>query len=759
MFNLHHLGWNGFQELCLTIARETFGQTVQSFLETADAGRDGAFTGTWSPTPKLTLSGRFVFQCKFSSKADRNIRLTDIKDELSKIRKLVKAKRCNVYLLMTNMGVSGEMEMKIVQEIRKRGVKECLVFGYTWIDQVIKENTRLRVLVPRVYGLGDLSQIMDERVYKQGQQLLEYLKNDMSKVVVTQAYRDAAKALSDHGFVLLIGDPAAGKTTIASLLAMGALDEWKARTMKLSRVQQVVHHWNPEDSNTFFWVDDAFGVTQHEASLTLEWNHHFLEISSMLKQGVKLVLTSRNYIYNSARKDLKASAFPLLNESQVVIDVKNLSMTERRQILYNHLKMGKQPMSFREQLKPHLETIVLIPSFNPETARRLSYPIFTKGLYLSDWHINRFVNQQEAFLVDLIKELDEHSRAALALIYMGSGRLQSPIDFASLPRLAIERLGSSVSKSINAMEAMNGNLVELLHLEGESYWRFRHPTIGDAFAIYIREAPELMEIFLHGTQTDKLMQQVTCGDMGIEKAVIIPKTFYAVMLEKLERFTATPKYKQEYLQTWGARRELMSFLATRCSTSFLNTYVEKKPTVVDEVSNPTSTREYSPDIKLAHRFFKEGFFSEDQRKTLVNRLISVVMKGEDMYLLVDIDTLELFTDQELEEVKQEVNSTLLDKLPSIWEREASKFEKRWRPSEDADDHMYSILNNFEQLRSLYDEGSTPYEKVDSEIQNIQQWVEANKGKVSPVPERQTLSGDQLLTGGDGNRSIFDDIND
>ena len=66
----------------------------------------------------------------------------------------------------------------------------------------------------------------------------------------------------------------------------------------------------------------------------------------------KIVMTSRDYIYNRARKDLKESAFPLLKESQVVIDVHDLSADEKRQILYNHLKLGKQPRSFRSEIKP-----------------------------------------------------------------------------------------------------------------------------------------------------------------------------------------------------------------------------------------------------------------------------------------------------------------------------------------------------------------------------------------------------------------------
>jgi hypothetical protein len=41
MYDLHILGWHSFQQLCLTITREILGQTVESFLDSSDAGKDG----------------------------------------------------------------------------------------------------------------------------------------------------------------------------------------------------------------------------------------------------------------------------------------------------------------------------------------------------------------------------------------------------------------------------------------------------------------------------------------------------------------------------------------------------------------------------------------------------------------------------------------------------------------------------------------------------------------------------------------------
>ena len=66
---------------------------------------------------------------------------------------------------MTNAGVSGTAAEEIEALFKKARVKHVAVFGSTWICDQIRENKRLRMMVPRVYGLGDLSQILDERDY------------------------------------------------------------------------------------------------------------------------------------------------------------------------------------------------------------------------------------------------------------------------------------------------------------------------------------------------------------------------------------------------------------------------------------------------------------------------------------------------------------------------------------------------------------------------------------------------------------------
>ena len=165
MFELTKLGWSSFQQLCLSITREILGQTVESFLDTYDGGRDGAFIGNWKAIGQEGLSGKFVIQCKFTSRENHNIIASDLEDEISKVKRLVSTNNCDSYILMTNAGVTGKQAEEINKQFQDAGVKYFQIFGQTWINQQILENKRLRKLVPRVYGIGGLVKFWTKELY------------------------------------------------------------------------------------------------------------------------------------------------------------------------------------------------------------------------------------------------------------------------------------------------------------------------------------------------------------------------------------------------------------------------------------------------------------------------------------------------------------------------------------------------------------------------------------------------------------------
>ena len=752
MHDLRKLGWYTFQQLCHTIIREILGQTVESYLDSSDGGRDGAFAGTWSASNGEQLSGNFVIQCKFTSKVNYNLKASDIFDELEKARKLVERNLCDSYVLMTNAGLSGTETEKITAALRNVGVKHVLTLGSTWINQQIRENRRLRMLVPRLYGLGDLSQILDERAYAQAQTILESMREDLAKVVVTDSYKKAVEAINKHSFVLLIGEPASGKTTIASLLAITALDQWNALPIKLNEPSSVSERWNPDEPSQFFWLDDAFGVTQYDDALVRGWNHILPNIRPMIRKGAKIVMTSRDYIYNRARNHLKESAFPLLKESQVVVDVHDLSAEEKRQILYNHLKLGKQPRSFRTKIKPYLEDIASHQRFIPEIARRLADPLFTRDLFINKYYIDRFVEKHEQLLQEVLRGLDSDSKSALALIYMRNGRLESPIELRCSEAQALQRLGSNLGGCVVALDALNGSLVRLMQSGGESFWEFKHPTVGDAFAARLVQSPESLGIFIQGSAPEWLVNRVTCGDVGIEKAVVVPKSLFPQMLAKLKIMSQHKLYGSAWLSAFRAKWALQGFLAYRCSREFLSMYLQKDPDLLNQVSIPGLYLNAVPEVRLAERLHEFSLLPEENRKNFVERVSNYVLAGEDAGPLSDEGIRSLFTSNEFEKLVEKLRTGLLPRLDDV----RCEWESNYDPSESPDEYMEHLFKFFNSLKVVFGDDESTVQLIDCQIGYSEEWVNENT-VVEPGSGLRQLETAEVLEKPKSTRTIFDDI--
>jgi hypothetical protein len=669
-FELQSLGWKAFQDLCSTIISDVLGQTVQIFLPSKDGGRDGAFHGAWNESSEGGIDGSFTVQCKFTSKRDNNLSLKDLSDEIIKTKRLAQRGLADNYIIMTNYQVSGASEENIREVFLKiKGIKNCFIFGSDWITLKIRESKRLRMLVPRVYGLGDLSQILDDRAYTQANEILKSMGDDLSKFVVTSPHRKSAKALIEFGFVLLLGEPASGKSTISASLSLGAIDLWGCSTLKIRDADEFIEHWNPHEPRQFFWVDDAFGATQYQRESSNSWNKVFPGMDSAIKKGARILFTSRDYIYRAARSDLKTLAFPLLNESQVIINVQDLEKSEKEQILYNHIKLGNQDVEFKMKIKSFLPDIVESSHFLPEIARRLGNKFFTKNIHFPKEAVLQFVENPINFLIDVICTMDRDSRAALALIFMGGGSIESPINLTPEALEAVKLIGGTLSGVREALNNMDGSLVKLYHISGSSCWIFKHPTIGDAFASIIAEDPELLDIFLTGTRINKLVNEVTCGNVGIEGAkVIIPESRYDVILKRINEI------KNRYV--------LYFFLAYRCDKSFLNKYIQLNQNIFKEITSPLSYL-YAPQVSLLARFHEVTLLPEEYRLFFVKSVERLAIEKPDADFLMPVIR-NLLKENEVLRILKSVRDELLPNISSCiteWEDNYDNYDLDEDPGE------------------------------------------------------------------------------
>lgn len=635
-FALHELGWADFQSLCLTVSREILGQTVVGYLDNNDGGRDGAFTGVWNQHDGEVFCGEFVIQVKHTTRRDSTLGLADLADELDKAKRLARSGRCDVYLLMTNAGMTGRTEEMVHEELRDRGIGQSRILTSTWINAVIAENPRLRMLVPRLYGLGDLTHILDERAYEQAKAVLDSMRTDLNKLVRTTTYEKAAHALDNHGFVLLQGAPATGKTTIAGQLALAAADVFGTHVVMLDDASQFAELWNPNDRQ-LFWLDDVFGTTQFTPHLVHSWQRIIPKVKSAIDGGSKFVLTTRNYILSHALRHLKAGTLPVFETAQILVDVADLTPSERRQILYNHLKHGRQPETFLRLLVPHLEAAANHKGFTPELARRLADPVFTKHLtHPTATNVAAFFEHPKQFLADTLASLDEASLSALGLIFVSRGWLPSPIMLNQSRRELLKRLGGTIADVARALSHLDGSLVAHVMRDGQSGWVFAHPTMIDAYADQVR-TPELLHLLIEGFDTAVLVSRTTCGDTGLTNTIVLPEPVWSTVIDRLDEALKDSE------TTWEERDRYRSYLAAQCVPAFQRLYLERHPELIDELFPPELSIELDSGSQLIARLHRNGVLPEQARADFVQILIDYCIDGTDGAVLWETSLRDMLT--------------------------------------------------------------------------------------------------------------------
>lgn len=745
-FDLHVLGWKAFEDLVSCMFRDILGQTVQTFSDGPDGGRDAAFGGVWAQkNSSETFSGSFCIQCKHTSKPSTTLSIAVVEDELEKISRLAAAGLCDNYFLVTNRtlpaGVAEEAEAKIVNA----GAKVARVFGAEWIYQVISESPRLRRLVPRLYGLGDLTQIITNQAYAQAREVLDSIAPDLACFVPTAAYRQCAHSLKEHGFVLLLGEPASGKTMIANLMALSAADEWDLQTLMITGPSDFSNLWNPNDPGQFLWVDDAFGATQYDANRVNEWNQLLPKLKAAIKNGARVVFTSRDYIFQAAKRDLKIGAFELFDDSRVVIRVERLSESERQMILYGHLKSGSQPIKFKASVKPFLEQATQVSKFLPEIARRFGNTRFTKNLPATREGVLNFFERPLQVLLEVVGSLAAAEKAAIGLVFISGGKLPIPVAVDQHVTGTLELLDVTIGEVKAALVSLDDSLLKRIRDHSAEFWVFRHPTIRDAFATLVGGNPELIDVYLAGVSPEQLLKEVVCGDHSIEGSkIIVPSSRYKIVLEKLEKHPPPSNFWSD--PVWV-------FLSSRCSANFIAQYFSDKDVAACIPTGTWGITFYDSGLGILAKLNKAGLLSEEVRQKAVKKIIDISEREYSCDFAMSKRIMDLLTEDEVNSALKKICGKLIDGGAEL----IGRMKNDWDNETDPSDHFYDIDRTLQFME--YDErfdaeaqaGATDLRRVVEDlVSDLKQQV------VEPsYEELETENAPQATIS--QSRSVFDDV--
>jgi energy-coupling factor transporter ATP-binding protein EcfA2 len=744
-FALHSLGWKAFQDLCAQVMEEELKCTVSVYREAQDGGQDAVFLAK-SPDGSVSVA---TVQCKFSSKSEQRLRPSDITGELEQVEQLVAKDMASVYYFITSMGVDADVSRQIRARLSEMGVTEPHVVGREWLLGKIKGSPRLRALVPRVYGLGDLSTIIDERCASQTTALLGAHRKALDVYVPTTSHRAAVHILAKHKLVLLLGAPATGKSTLAAILATMAVDKNEVQVFKCEGPIELRQHWNPNENKRLFWVDDAFGSNLLMPEYVNAWIEFMPKLKTALEHGCHFILTSRTHIWNDAKPRIGSRNHPFLADGTAVVNVGALAHSEREQILYNHLKAGTQSPSWRVAIREHLPLLSKEPRLLPELARRLGDPTFTGHIKKLPDDLLRFISHPQKFLVQTFEELSAEQRAALTLVFLGQSRLPVHLLPDNDATLVATSYGVTKADMTQALFQLTDSLVVRRRDEDKEYWAFWHPTFADAISEILSKRPDLIDVYVRGVKLDTLLTEVVCqGAAHVRDAVVVPLSSGEALIERL---LETP-------DETSANETLFEFLNHRLPRNLVQKVLERAPDILERRGEPPPwfRLRRSEEVQLHATAHSMGLLTDDVRSATVMMLEERALYSLDASFIQDDSILRMFEPSEL----MHLTAGLLAKLDSEIAEKIEHLRAQADPNGDIDSQFEEVANFLDDVRYLVEADSVFDDKHRHLARALERAKEELEAEKSPEEEETSFFSSVPLArqrDQQGGRSVFSDV--
>ncbi|MBR7654596.1 hypothetical protein KCX83_20040 [Brucella oryzae] len=740
------MGWRAFQDLCSQVCEVVLGRPVEIFREAQDGGQDAVFlipSGLGTP-PIGTV------QCKHTSESSKALKVSDLTAEIDHVEELVKAGQADTYVFMTNMSVDAPVAATMRAKLRALGVRKPHILGRQYIVRVIRSSAKLRALVPQVYGLGDLTSIVDERLSEQSRALLDSWIPKLRTYVPTKAHRDAVNAISEHGVVLLLGNPSSGKSAIGAIVSTIASENPNNTVLALTSPRDFEAGWNPNDPGRFFWIDDAFGSNVLRDDYVQDWASAFSKLRAAIKHGNRFLLTSRKHIYEAARRRLGQRNLAQFSDGSAVVDVGDLTFEEKAQILYNHVNFGEQSQSWRSSVKPHLAAVATVPDFLPGIAERLGDPNFTKGLTPRESSLVRFMKEPREHLIDTVNALDDQLQAALILVYVHQAGFD-PNDYdPSAAQAVAELTGYPLTKIQDCFAELAGSFLKL----SGSKWTFAHPTISDALTEILRQKPHMMAALIRGATIDTILNSFVCeGSPHIRDALVVPTALDDALVNRLGR---TP---DEMQRNWL----LFHFLSYRASEAVFISTIQQFPDLLYRLCWRTELVDNDPKISAHARAYRLGLLQDDLRLEAADRLVSAALADLDLSFFDEEDMLALIPPLRLVGLGLELRTTILPSLEDRIDEIAADADL----DDEPESHFEKLLGMLDRVETIGVDTDTA-DLVDDARNQVKRSVKALEERKRERDEESQDDTDwtHIVTqkkeeapssAATTNRSVFDDV--
>lgn len=361
-----------FEILSKDLLQVELGVTLELFSE----GRDKGVDLRYAPTKDKTL----IVQCKrYDPGAYSLLKSKMVNKELPKIKKLNPSR----YILVTSANLSVGQVDELVTLLSPYVKSSGDIYGRERLNSLLVKHPEIerRTLKLWISSTDVLEKLLNADLHAVSENEIARVMGAAKLYVKNDSFDEALKILKEHHVCIISGIPGIGKTTLARMLLLyfyNAGFEIIKVESDIREASAAAYYKKPR----FYYYDDFLGQTALPDKLTKNEDQKILDFIAAIRESKnsKLVLTTREYILNQARRTYEKMGRESFEHETYILDLAKYTRRNKAQMLYNHIYFSELPFEYLKAIcagKGYLK-IVDHPNFNPRLIEFLTAKARTK---------------------------------------------------------------------------------------------------------------------------------------------------------------------------------------------------------------------------------------------------------------------------------------------------------------------------------------------------------------------------------------------